>query len=34
VGIAITRPELAANRWNRVLRQDFGWTRADSFPEE
>lgn len=34
VGIAITRPELAANRWNRVLRQDFGWTRAESFPDE
>jgi hypothetical protein len=27
VGIALTHPDLAANRWNRVLRREFGWER-------
>lgn len=29
VGIALTRPEVTANRWNRVLRQEFGWVPAE-----
>jgi hypothetical protein len=32
VGIALTRPGLAANRWNRVLRDDFGWARDRRSP--
>jgi hypothetical protein len=26
VGIALTRPGVTANRWNRVLRREFGWS--------
>ena len=26
VGMALLRPELPANRWNRELRTHFGWT--------
>lgn len=25
-GIALTRPGVRANRWNRILRREFGWT--------
>nr|WP_246336762.1 polyphosphate polymerase domain-containing protein [Flexivirga oryzae] len=28
IGTALLRPELAANRWNRLLRREFGWQRA------
>lgn len=28
VGVALLHPHLAANRWNRLLRREFGWTRA------
>jgi len=28
VGMALTRPHLPANRWSRLLRQQFGWVRA------
>lgn len=28
VGLALTRPDLPANRWSRVLRREFGWTRT------
>lgn len=28
IGTALLRPELAANRWNRLLRNEFGWRRA------
>ena len=27
VGIALTNPELPANKWNRLLREQFGWER-------
>lgn len=27
LGIALLHPYLSANRWNRVLRRDFGWSR-------
>jgi hypothetical protein len=30
VGIALTRPGVTANRWNRVLRREFGWSPLDS----
>lgn len=29
IGIALTRPELPANKWNRMLRDQFGWQRQD-----
>ncbi len=29
IGLALLRPGLPANRWNRELRGHFGWTRAD-----
>ncbi len=29
VGIALLHPALPANRWNRVLRESFGWRRED-----
>lgn len=28
VGLALTRPDLPANRWSRLLRHQFGWQRA------
>ncbi|ACQ79113.1 conserved hypothetical protein [Beutenbergia cavernae DSM 12333] len=28
VGVALLRPHLAANRWSRVLRREFGWQRS------
>lgn len=28
VGLALTRPDLPANRWSRVLRREFGWSRT------
>lgn len=28
VGIALTHTGVAANRWNRILRQEFGWARS------
>ena len=28
VGLAVTRPDVPANRWSRLLRQEFGWQRA------
>ncbi|MDN5745741.1 MAG: hypothetical protein L0H31_11535, partial [Nocardioidaceae bacterium] len=30
VGLAMTRPELAVNRWNALLRKEFGWARASA----
>jgi hypothetical protein len=30
VGIALTRPGVTANRWNRVLRREFGWSPVDA----
>jgi hypothetical protein len=32
VGIALTRPGATANRWNRILRREFGWSRLDEPP--
>ncbi|WP_230854390.1 hypothetical protein [Arthrobacter terrae] len=32
LGIALLHPELPANRWNRVLRANFGWSRV--LPEQ
>ncbi len=29
VGIALTRPGITANRWNQVLRREFGWSPLD-----
>ena len=29
IGIALTNPELPANKWNRMLRDQFGWRRTD-----
>jgi hypothetical protein len=34
VGIALTRPGATANRWNRILRREFGWSRLDEPPEQ
>lgn len=28
LGLALTRPGLAANRWSRLLRREFGWSRV------
>lgn len=30
IGIALTNPELPANKWNRMLRTQFGWEREDA----
>lgn len=30
VGIALTNPEIPANRWNRMLRTQFGWERQEN----
>lgn len=30
IGIALTNPEMPANKWNRMLRNQFGWQREDS----
>lgn len=30
IGIALTNPQLPANKWNRILRSDFGWERQGS----
>lgn len=29
IGIALTNPEVPANKWNRVLRKQFGWQRQE-----
>lgn len=29
-GLALLHPELPATKWNRVLRQKFGWSRCDT----
>lgn len=30
IGIALTNPDLPANKWNTMLRNQFGWQRRDS----
>lgn len=30
IGIALTNPELPANKWNRMLRNQFGWEREEA----
>ncbi len=30
IGIALTNPEVPANKWNRMLRNRFGWQRRDA----
>lgn len=30
IGIALTSPEVPANKWNRMLRNRFGWQREDA----
>ncbi len=30
IGIALTNPEMPANKWNRMLSNQFGWQREDS----
>ena len=30
IGIALTNPEVPANKWNRMLRNQFGWQREDA----
>ena len=29
IGVALLHPEMAANKWNRLLVRHFGWQRED-----
>lgn len=29
IGVALTHPDVPANRWNRILRTHFGWSRQE-----